>query len=616
MVRKCLISLFFLLNAVAIAELTAEQVLDKCTETLDKTYFSFITQATSHLQLQQRYSGARAFMTGKEEKFAIQEFKTDGERMKVISQQWGDTYSLGDGETRRFRPKDESNYNIDIYDGDKRYEHVRVGEDPGTLIVHTNNPEKSMYSLNAQIAQKNCVSQCFGYFRGDLDRFDRIIREDGTQKMTVQEEELNGTLHYVIEADTKRGKYKVWINPEKEYHFSRALLVKKTGDLYSANYPCPVGMAQRTVVENTEFKSIDGLWVPIKAISKTNDAYPGGGYIEGTQEMELTTIQINPDHDALNSFSLDEIKDGARALIPDVPIQYYWNNGELVPNIDKAAIDQLDKMADEILAEGKKRKASPEKTVADASVTLDQILAEYRKTQERLGMFYCEGAVSENDKKTTEDLYTCDGASFGVQVRAGDKVRDCFIWDRKKTMYYTNESVLTSVNKEKPYQLLASVYPGAPLLGYLNQHPERIDARLSKVVKEATVSEEKLGEKNCYAVAAAIGKDAWRVWFSPEQGYHIVKAEIQKDSKPVYLLDQVQLKKTEGVWVPISCRVKDSSRQYTYERTKIELKPDFTAIKAFESAIPDGTGVTVEDMEGKYYWKDGKVVDGEGKNVF
>jgi hypothetical protein len=308
---------------------TAEEVLNKCTETLDKTYSSFITQANSHVQKQQKFSGAREFMTGEENKFVTKELRTDGDRIKVISQQWGDTYN--NNNIRYFRPKSESNYQIDIYDGDKRYEHVRAGEKPGSLIVHIKDAKKSLYSLGATIAQGSPTSQCFGYLRGDLERFDRIIREAGPGKMTVKEEQLNGTVHYVIDAEIDRGKYRIWINPEKGYNFSKALLVKKTGDLVGEDYKLPADTEQRTVIENTEFKKIDGLWVPVKAIAKFDDKYPDGGYLNGTQELELTTIQINPDHSALNSFSLDGIKDGAMAMIPGSSIQYYWRNGELIP---------------------------------------------------------------------------------------------------------------------------------------------------------------------------------------------------------------------------------------------------------------------------------------------
>ena len=335
-----LVLLALLFQTAAMAKPTAEEVLNKCTETLDKTYFSFITQAESHVQLQQKYTGARGFMTGGYNKFTISELRTDGNRIKVISQRWGDQYY---DKKKHFRPKSESNYRVDVYDGDKRYEHVRVGEDPGTLIVHDKDAKESLYSLSAQIAQKSSFSQCFGYLRGDLERFDRIIREAGHGKMTIKEEELNGIVHYVIDAETDRGEYRIWINPEKGYNFSKAVLVKKAGDLYKADYKFPADMEQRTVLENTEFKKIDGLWVPVKAISKCSDKHPNGGYLNGTQCVELTTIQINPDHNALNSFSLDGIKDGARAMISGVPIQYYWRNGELIPDKGKVTTDTIDK---------------------------------------------------------------------------------------------------------------------------------------------------------------------------------------------------------------------------------------------------------------------------------
>jgi len=330
--QRCFVLLVIVCQTVAMAGPTAEEVLNKCTETLDKTYSSFITKATSHAQKRQKFSGARAFMTGTEEKFAVQELRTDGERVKVISQQWGDTYNPSN--IKYFRPESESNYQIDIYDGNKRYEHVRAGESSGTLIVHDKDAKKSLYSLEAQIAQRSQFSQCFGYLRGDLERFDKIIREAGVEKMTIKEEPLNGTVHYVIGANTPRGQYEIWINPDKGYNYSKAILVKNTGDLYNADYKLPADTELRTVVEVTEFKVVDGLWVPVKARMRGDDKEPDNGYQIGTQELELTTIQIKPDHDALNSFSLVGIKDGARAKIVGVSMNYYWRNGELVPAVD------------------------------------------------------------------------------------------------------------------------------------------------------------------------------------------------------------------------------------------------------------------------------------------
>jgi hypothetical protein len=556
------------------------------------------------------------------------QIKTDGNRVDHRSRIWAN-YS------------DRNNTNIDstdprersfLWDGDSLYMYRWMSEGANAnsqAFIERNDNEKQAY-----LAIDDGSSPLRGIMGGDFDRIDAILAKSDSFQVLNEKEIIGDTECYVLLAKGKHGKYKIWLDPDHGYNIAKARVLKKQDDIAWRNLPLSPritedkglrntrqyigsqhpGMKESFsfTLENVKFKNINGIWCPVAGEFQAIIKHVNGRTVTVKSTIECENIAINPEYDE-DDFKPDNIVDGTLVGIVPHQIAYTWINGKPVPNIDEAAIDQLDKITDEILAEGKKCQASPESV---AEITLDKILAEYRKTQKRLGLFYCEGAVSENDKQTTSDLYTCDGASFGVQVRANQEVTDCFIWDGKKTMHYTSESVLASVNKNKPYQLLATVYPGSPLLGYMNGQPERIDTVLSKVSKKATVSQEKLSGTECYVVTAPVGQESWRVWFSPEQGYHIVKAEVQKDSKPVYLLDQVQFKTIEDVSVPVLCAVKDSSRQYTYERTKIELKPDFTAIKAFESEISDGTGVTVEGMEGKYYWNSGQVVDEEGKNVF
>jgi hypothetical protein len=602
-----------ILHTASYAIPTAEELLDKYAETADKAFSSFICQSKSEKTKNDNFAGEFTYRNGQRTVYLLQELRTDGTRLKLVNEQWGDVFQKNNSV---FVPETDKGYFTYLYDGEKQYEHNRGPESAGYVLIGNELPDDKRFGM--QITQGIYGAPCLGYLKGDYKRFDQILKEAGSENISVKEkmEEINGTANYVIEADTNNGKYHIWLNPEKGYNFTKAVLQKKEGDAY--NYgPLRPGDDFLFQMENTEFREINGVWVPVKARMEYEYKLPNGGSSEEKINYEITSISINPDHDTLRSFLTDDIQNGAKVILREVSgINYIWQDGELIPNIDKAAIDQLDRMTEEIMAEGNKCRASLEDGAVCAAVTLDTILAEYRKTQKRLGLFYCEGAVSENDKQTTEDLYTCDGASFGVQVRAGNKVIDCFIWDGQKTMHYTSESVLASVNKQKPYQLLATVYPGSLLLGYLNGRPERVDALLSKVAKEATISEEKLNEKNCYVITAPIGKDTYRVWFSPEQGYHVVKAEVLADSKTVYLLDKVTFKKVEDVWVPAACVVKDGTRQYSYERTRIDLKPHFTAIQAFESQIIDGTGVTVEGLAGSHYWKSGRVVDKEGKDVF
>ena len=616
--RHIMVLVAVVFQAVAMAVPTVEELLDRCAETLDKTHTSFITQSKIQIRdyVMHRTPEA-ALMNGERDKFLTKEFRTDGNRMKMITQLWGG--SLGP-ENRDTHSENEKQYSSHTFDGERRYDHNRPYDGAGSVSISDNFKKKNPNFLDIEFAYGDPTSQSFGYLIGDVERFDRILKEAKPEQMSVKKEELNGTVHYLIDAKTNNGRYRIWLNPERGYNFSRAIVVREEGDTHFGRYKVEPGTSKRSVVENTEFKKVDDLWVPVKTKSKMNDTLSNGGHMKSDFEIELNSIVINPDHDALDSFSTDDIKDGAKARIRGIRINYIWSNGELVPDIDQVAIDQLDKMTEEILAERKMRKAASEKAVANDSITLAKILAEYAKSQKQIASFYCVSSTAVKEQKAVLSRYACEGSRFSVKVKAGAQGINDFVWDGRHSIHSSVDSgrskkVLASADNKKPYQLLATVYPGAALLGYLNGQPQRIDTMLSKVSKEVTVTEEKLNRKSCYVVNAVIGKDTYRVWFLPANGYHIAKAEVKTNSRVVYLLDQVRLKKVEDNWVPMSCAIKDSTRQYTYKRTKVDLKPDFEKLKAFDLPISNGTPVTIEKQPGKFIWRNGHIVDKEGKDV-
>ena len=100
--------------------------------------------------------------------------------------------------------------------------------------------------------------------------------------------------------------------------------------MFFGRFKVEPGLTKKSIIEINEFKNVDGLWIPVKAKSKMNDELPGGGYMKSDYEIELESIQINPDYDALNSFSIDDIKNGAKAAIHGIPILYRWYDGKLV----------------------------------------------------------------------------------------------------------------------------------------------------------------------------------------------------------------------------------------------------------------------------------------------
>lgn len=191
------------------------------------------------------------------------------------------------------------------------------------------------------------------------------------------------------------------------------------------------------------------------------------------------------------------------------------------------------------------------------------------------------------------------------------------MFDGVLTLLLTKNTLSAWTDPNKPYALLAAGYPGAPLLGYLNGRAERIDSILQKALAAATIAVEPVDAKKCFRVTALVGRDTYRVWFAPFYGCQILKAEVQSGDRILYSLDKVEFREIQNLWVPVVCRVRQADgTTYTYRRSRVELKPDFQALKAFDLSIPEGMSVQVEGKSGTFLWKNGKITNQEGCYVF
>ncbi|MBN1975687.1 MAG: hypothetical protein JW787_18785 [Sedimentisphaerales bacterium] len=308
---------------------TANSLLDKCTETLDKTYTSFITKSKYHKY--DDYKTDIQGMSGQRHMYTQVEFRTDGKRFKSIRKKWG-----GDFEGNS-KPESQAEFSVHIYDGNAFYQHAGPYNTPGRVSIHTKNYknfEQDVKVDGARLSYEDPVSECFGYLTGDYERFDHVIREDGIEPMSVRKEEYKGTIHFVIEANTTHGQYQIWLNPQKGYHFSKATVTRKAGEEFNGNYKVEQGSVKNYTIENEEFKQVNDLWVSVKAKALINDSFPNNGYMKMNAEIELISILINPDHEALKSFTTDDIKDGAIVMIDGnpiyVPYNYTWQKGKVV----------------------------------------------------------------------------------------------------------------------------------------------------------------------------------------------------------------------------------------------------------------------------------------------
>ena len=306
---------------------TVKELLNKYAETADKAFSSFIIQSKSEKNYNKNFVGKFAYRSGKGTTHLQQEIRWDGSRGKLINQHWGKIFKSKGWE---YVPESKKGYSVDLFDGETRYEHNRGPVSAGYVIIGKEKPNEKRFG--AYISPSVHGAPCFGYLKGDYKRFDQILKEAGPENVSVKKkmEKINGTPNYVIDADTSNGKYRIWLNPEKGYNFTKAILRKNEGDVL--NYgPLPPGNNCLFLMENTEFRKIDGVWVPVKASMKYNYNLPKEGYSKEEINYEITSISINPDHDTLGSFLTDDIRDGARALLKEVQGgKYVWQDGTVV----------------------------------------------------------------------------------------------------------------------------------------------------------------------------------------------------------------------------------------------------------------------------------------------
>jgi hypothetical protein len=137
---------------------------------------------------------------------------------------------------------------------------------------------------------------------------------------------------------------------------------------------------------------------------------------------------------------------------------------------------------------------------------------------------------------------------------------------------------------------------------------------------------ENIGGIPCYVLEATTKYGKVTAWVAPDRGYNALKWVMEKlsSSAPeteswiwIATLDSVDVQKIDDIFVPVAGHFTHKSRKsdgrvitshFKYERSEIELHPDFKAIGAFVPDIPDGTKVHVEEAPGiRYVWKGGKI---------
>ena len=628
--------------AICKAGPSAAELLKRFGETQDKLSASFISKA----EITATWTGREPLRP--EIKPGVQyeqrrkiELRSDGSRIYTWIKNWGNDPG------RPPRTEEEGSCVTKLWDGDSRYTYMRApksAQKEGFLILK-NKKQLTVDPLRSVSLSDGGPVRGFFYGGTGDDRIDSELIQAGRISVQPATENVGGSQCYVINARANRCDYTIWIDPEHDYNIARAVVKRPW---YSAHPPehyrgrnvkGAIEGRSETVVENVRFRKIDGIWVPVECDYYVNKESPGRN-TSSHRHYKVTDYQINPDHEALGSFKNDFVRNGARVMLYGVEsVKYTWRDGELIPNVDEAAVDQLDNIAQEIMAEAKEDPGP----APPGTLSVSDLLSRYRVSHEKISSLIAkaQSTIEKNGlNQQTSSEFRSDGDRVCHRATSWDNVTETkenpgygsFLWDGQSLItYHTYPNIGTAhvfISKDKSGKesIVSNEYKGAPLLGYCPGDYKRIDLILVGAddisLREKT---EPIGESKCYVIDAQTKCGKYGVWIDPDHGYNIGKIEVQRKKGDLvgdqataktdmsFSLNNVRFEQIDKIWVPMEAEMKqtDDSQGKTVEchhkRTEVILNPDHEALKSFVADdIPDGTNVDFSHDKSKYIWQNGK----------
>jgi len=179
-------------------------------------------------------------------------------------------------------------------------------------------------------------------------RLDSILKNARRISVRPKPEMINGSRCYVVQAQTRYGDFKVWLDSGHGFHPAKIQVFVGVGDdIGDPGSPHIItrkeGITRKYTMDNVRFEKVDDVWTPMEADSSSHIVLGSPEkFSSGRGHFKRKNIVLNPDHDALGSFAdpmknpeLDlEMRDGTRVnLNLGDGIKYTWLNGKAVEDV-------------------------------------------------------------------------------------------------------------------------------------------------------------------------------------------------------------------------------------------------------------------------------------------
>ncbi|MBA7678783.1 hypothetical protein ES703_87061 [subsurface metagenome] len=221
--------------------------------------------------------------------------------------------------------------------------------------------------------------------------------ESETLRLRPEMEQVDGFACYVLEGDTPYDHHIVWIDPQNGYLHRKII---REGFHKNSNLPPEASKIVKSGSEVTDVKIefFEGIPAVTEAKRHFFDERTDGSTLDAIFHEKMSNVVWNPDFESMGAFKMDKVPDGTRVIykvndLHKTGVKFHWQGGKIVPNVDEEIIEQIDRITEELMAEGqvpagleaaKKTEADPNKAFAtmdelpDTAEAREKVIAESR----------------------------------------------------------------------------------------------------------------------------------------------------------------------------------------------------------------------------------------------
>ncbi len=188
------------------------------------------------------------------------------------------------------------------------------------------------------------------------EHFAKLLLESETLRLRPEMEQVDGFACYVVEGDTPSYYHTVWIDPQNGY-LHRKIICE--GYQKNSNLPSEVPGIVKSGIEITDVKIeyFEGIPVVTEAKRHFFHERTDGNTLDAIAHEKMSNVVWNPDFESMGAFKMDKVPDGTRVAyfangLNKTGVKFHWQGGRIVPNVDEEVIEQIDRITEELMAEG------------------------------------------------------------------------------------------------------------------------------------------------------------------------------------------------------------------------------------------------------------------------